>query len=279
MISMQQVMKRDVKPRSFSLSLFLVVVILLSWPFQIAYPFLGEEYKPLLLVSMIMVAVGTYICGKWIFKDGFTNAGWSWGKPKYYLYVFLLALFLWLFPSVIERSLGWYVTDEVGFSTLFSSFFISFIITIIPAFSEEFTWRGYLLPRLMRKYHERKALLIHGLITWVWHLPFVVVIGWEVGGNPWVSVPLVLAVSFIPTIMHAVVFAFIWMRTGSLAVSTIYHVSFDEVRDTLGEEVGLGSFGQNWQMLVLTLLGVLLLVKAPWKKLLPRQVQIIPSTR
>lgn len=62
--------------RPFSLKLFLFIVILLSWPFQIAYFFLGKEYRPILLVSMVMVAVATYICGRFIFKDGFKGAGW-----------------------------------------------------------------------------------------------------------------------------------------------------------------------------------------------------------
>ncbi len=58
----------------FSLNLYLLIIIVLSWPFQIAYFFLGETYKPILLVSMIMVAVGAYISGKYVFKDGFADA-------------------------------------------------------------------------------------------------------------------------------------------------------------------------------------------------------------
>ncbi len=252
--------------RPFSLKLFLFIVILLSWPFQIAYFFLGKEYRPILLVSMVMVAVATYICGRFIFKDGFKGAGWNWGKPKHYLYVFMLALFLWLFPSVIERLAGWHSPSNLASpGTIISTFSVSFLITIIPAFSEEFGWRGYLLPRLLKKYPYRKALLVHGLITWIWHLPVIFVMGFEAGENPWVSVPMVLTVSFIPTIFHAVVFAYIWSRTASLAVSTFYHISFDEVRDTLEGSIGLGSFGQNWQMPVLTILGIILLWKGNWK--------------
>ncbi|WP_299215400.1 hypothetical protein [uncultured Aquimarina sp.] len=45
----------------------------------------------------------------------------------------------------------------------------------------------------------------------------------------------------------------------------MYHISFDEVRDTLESTVGLGVFGQNCQMLVLTILGMLLLWKVQWR--------------
>ncbi len=261
-------MQKSHHSRPFSLGWYVFIVVVFSWPFQIAYIFLGEEYKPILLVSMVMVAVATYICGKWVFKDGFANAGWHLGKPKHYLYVLLFASFLWYFPSLIEREFGWYSAEKTNFDALVSTFSISFFITIIPAFGEEFGWRGYLLPRLLIKYNYRQALLIHGLITWIWHLPFIWVMGIEAGNNPYVSIPFVMAVSLIPTIMHAIVFAYIWSRTGSLAVSTIYHVFFDEVRDTLENTIGLGAFAQNWQMLVLTILGILLLWKVEWKELL-----------
>jgi hypothetical protein len=66
--------------------------------------------------------------------------------------------------------------------------------------------------------------------------------------------------------MHAVVFAYIWSSTQSLAVATVYHSAFDEVRDTLEGLVGLGPLSQNWQMLILTILGIALLWKAKWKK-------------
>lgn len=250
--------------RPFSIGKYFIIVTALSWPFQISYFFLGKSHKPILLISMIMVAVATYICGKWIFRDGFSNAGWSWGKPKYYIYAVGLAVFLWVVPSAIEQLMGWYSPMDVNHQTIAVSFLLSFLITMLPAFSEEFGWRGYLLPRLFHKYHSKKALLLHGLITWIWHLPFLVIMGLEKGGVPGVSV--VLAVSFIPTIMHAVVFAYFWSSSKSLAVSTLYHASFDEVRDTLQDSIGFGFFGQNWQMLILTILGFTFLCKEKWNK-------------
>lgn len=215
---------------------------------------------------MIMVGVSTFVCGKWIFKDGFKNAGWNWGKPKHYVYVFAFALFLWFLPSFIERYFGFYnAANGIKFHAIISGFLFSATITIIPAFGEEFGWRGYLLPKLLAKYKYRKALLTHGLITWIWHLPFLIIIGLQTSENSFLFVPIVLIISLIPTIMHAVVFAFIWSRTASLAVATMYHVFFDEVRDTLQDTVGLGILGENWQILALTSIGVLLLWKVKWK--------------
>jgi membrane protease YdiL (CAAX protease family) len=144
------------------------------------------------------------------------------------------------------------------------SFITSFAITLVPAFGEEFSWRGYLLPRLLERFTTRTALLVHGFVTWLWHLPFIVTMGFELGEDPAISVPLVLAVSLIPTVLHAVVFAYLWSISGSLLVVTVYHSAFDEVRDTLQESVGFGTLAENWQAVVLTTLGGLLLWKVPW---------------
>jgi hypothetical protein len=49
--------------RPFSLKIYLLIVFALSWPFQITFLFLGEEFRPMLLVSMVMAGVGTLIAG------------------------------------------------------------------------------------------------------------------------------------------------------------------------------------------------------------------------
>ena len=143
-------------------------------------------------------------------------------------------------------------------------FISSAALTIVPAFAEEFSWRGYLLPRLFQRYSLQKALLIQGFITWIWHLPILLIMGTKMEGNIVTNSTLILVVSFIPTVLHAVVFAYIWARSLSIAVVTVYHVFFDEIRDTIETTVGFGFLGSNWQMLILSLLGLLLLWKGKW---------------
>jgi membrane protease YdiL (CAAX protease family) len=251
--------------RSFSLTIYLLIVVVLSWPFQIAYAFLGEAFRPILLVSMVMVTVGTYVCGRYIFRDGFENAGWHWGKPKHYLLAFSLASFLWLVPSMVEQWLGVHkVPEEVSTISILATFLLNFVVVLIPAFGEEFGWRGYMLPRLLQRYSARKALLIHAFITWVWHLPFIVVMGMKMEGNPVVMVLAVILISLIPAIMHGIVFAYFWASSQSIVVVTVYHSAFDEIRDTLEERIGFGPLVEPWQMVVLTILGLLLLLKTKW---------------
>ena len=257
--------------RSFSLKLYILIVFAFSWPFQMIYVIFGDAFRPALLLSMIMAGVGTYVAGKYVFRDGFSNAGWSWGKPKHYIFSFGFALLLWLLPSIVEQVLGMHTpVSEVHWTRFVYMFLFSVCMTLIPAFGEEFSWRGYLLPRLRSRHSPRKALIFHGLVTWIWHFPVLFAMATALGGNVLVSFSVICLVSLIPTVMHAIVFAYIWSESRSLGVATFYHVAFDEVRDTIEDTVGLGPLGQNWQMLLLTIVGALIL----WKSALARKSKI-----
>jgi hypothetical protein len=86
--------------------MYLVIVFAFSWPFQLAFVLLGDPLRPILLVSMIMAGVGTFVAGRYVFRDGFEDAGWRWGQPRHYVLAFGLALLLWLLPVAIEKVSG-----------------------------------------------------------------------------------------------------------------------------------------------------------------------------
>jgi hypothetical protein len=52
-----------------------------------------------------------------------------------------------------------------------------------------------------------------------------------------------------------------------LAVATVYHAAFDEIRDTTERAVGIGPLVNLWQMVFLALLGAVFLVKGRWEHL------------
>ena len=78
------------------------------------------------------------------------------------------------------------------------------------------------------------------------------------------TVVVLLGIGLIPTVLHAVVCAYIWSRTGSLAVSTVYHTAYDGIRDSLATTIGLGPIAGLWSGLLLMLLGVVLLWRSKW---------------
>ncbi|WP_373524766.1 CPBP family intramembrane glutamic endopeptidase [Nostoc sp.] len=268
-------MKNSQKP--FSLRTYLLIVVAISWPFQIAYvlwaetPFMRYALSSL---PMIMVTVGTCIAGRYIFHDGFSKAGWNWGKSKHYLAVFSLAIFVWVVPTILELVLGMRsIPKAVIVPEILGNFLLRFIATLIPAFGEEFGWRGYMLPHLVKRYRLRTALLLHAFIWWAWHLPTLVGMGVaeKLTGNMGTSIAIMLVLTLIPTMMHALVFAYIWTVTQSLAVVTVYHAAIDEIRDAIETTIGFGSLVEIWQMLTLTVLGGLLLWKGNWKQLTARK--------
>jgi uncharacterized protein len=127
--------------KPFSLKTYLLIVMATSWPFQIAYvlwaktPFMRYALSSL---PMIMVAVGTYIAGRYIFRDGFSKAGWSWSKPKNYVAVFSLAIFVWVIPTILELVLGMRsIPKGVMVPDILGNFLLRFVGTLIPAFGEE----------------------------------------------------------------------------------------------------------------------------------------------
>lgn len=260
--------------RPFSLTIFLAVVFGLSWPFQIAYALWGNTPTSgylLSSLSMVMVAVGAFICGRFIFRDGFKNMGWNWGKPKHYLAVFALALFIFGVPVLLETLLGWHALPAgVSAGAILGSFLTSFVLTLIPGFGEEFGWRAYMLPRLAQRHSVRKALLLHAFIWWAWHIPALVRIGSQVDGaesNLWLSVAATLLVSLLPAMMNAVLFAYVWTASQSLAVASVYHAAYDEVRDALERGIGFGPLVSIWEMAVTLIFGAVLLWKADWSAL------------
>lgn len=264
--------------RPFSLSLYLLIVFTLSWPPQIAYALWGNDPASgylLSSLSMVMVTVGTFIAGRWVFRDGFKNMGWSWGKPKHYLAVFALALFIFGAPVLIENLVGLHTLPRnVSAWAILGSFLTSFVLTIIPGFGEEFGWRAYLLPRLAKSHSLRKSLLIHAFIWWAWHIPTLVKIGSQVEGaqaNPWLSVVVTMLVSLLPAMMNAILFAYVWATSQSLAVASVYHSAYDEVRDALQRGIGFGPLVSIWEMAVTLILGIILLWKADWAPLCHQQ--------
>ncbi len=267
--------------RSFSLWLYLFIVFGLSWPFQIVAAIWGTDLLPryvLHATSMFMVTVGTFIAGRYVFRDGFAGAGWRWGNFKYHLLVIGLALLLWVVPTIADLAVGTLsLPDKVTGTQLV--WILVFLTSFVPCFGEEFGWRGYMLPHLAKRFSPRKAVIIHAIIWWAWHLPVLIGVGvwagiaWggEIGFSVGASVAIIVAVtvlgSAIPAILHGVVFAYIWMRSRSLAVATVYHLALDGVRDSIHTTIGPGPIAGVWAAALLVILGIIFLWKGNWKNL------------
>lgn len=185
--------------------------------------------------------------------------------------VLTLALFIFGTPVLLEQLLGLHhLPTHISGWGMLGSLLTSFVLTLPAGFGEEFGWRGYLLPRLVQRYTLRTALLVHALIWWAWHIPFMVRIGSRIEGmetNIWIPIAATLLVSLIPAMMNAILFAYVWTASQSLAVVSVYHAAYDEVRDTLQRGIGFGPLVSIWEMAVTLLLGAFVLWKGDWSML------------
>lgn len=270
------------KSRKFSIWIYILIVYALSWPFPIIGAIWGASIASAMgtaaiwviyifnSISMIMVTVATYILGKYIFKDGFKDSGWSWGKPVHYLVVLGWVLFLYFLPTVIdyyqgsatfEPGSGWYqlLLLMVGMT----------IATVVPAFGEEFGWRGYMLPHIAQTHSPRKAVLLHNIIWWAWHIPMLAT-GWIIllntMGMGTVAVSIIMGM-IVTLIGQGVIFAYVWVKSQSLAVSTFLHTTNNGIKDSIFMTMGVGSLTGLSTTFVLVIVGTILLWRGDWKKL------------
>jgi membrane protease YdiL (CAAX protease family) len=104
---------------------------------------------------------------------------------------------------------------------------LSPILNALATLGEEFGWRAYLLPKLMRL-GWRRAVLLLGLIWGVWHWP-VIFMGGEYGfkypGYPWVGPLLFIWIVFC----FGVFLAWITLRGGSVWPAVIGHAAINGI--------------------------------------------------
>ena len=277
------------KKRPFSLAIYLLIIFGLSWPFLItAGLWIWAKNATYVVMfnstAMIMVTVGTFIAGRYVFKDGFKDAGWRWGKPIHYVLVIALALLLFFAPLLIDLSRS-SASLLPGFTwiQLIWMMVVYSVAIMIPGFGEEFGFRGYLLPHLARRMTPRKAVAVQGVIYWVWHLPYTIIVGivsgMRLGGGDVAVVTSIVLLSVLfsalPGIFDGVLFAYIWSRSGSLAVVTVFHGLFDGIRNATLEAAGTYPLFSLWPPAVIIILGAVLLWRGSWKTL----QKLITSTK
>lgn len=188
--------------------LFIVFAIGLGWAVFLALPLFGIHYGQ--KASIIILAVGMFtptlsnLLTRLITKEGFKEL---YLKPNFKQnikkYIFLYfgptlllfasgALYFLIFPSSFDSNLTFLkaTVGENGNISAFKMVIISVlqillvgpIINIVPTLGEEFGWRAYLQPKLMKFFKPQKALLLTGFVWGFWHLP-VIVMGHNYGTN------------------------------------------------------------------------------------------------
>ena len=106
------------------------------------------------------------------------------------------------------------------------------LVVFFPAFGEEWGWRGYMMPKLLRLMPKWAAVLLGGVIWGLWHAPLTVAghnFGVDYVGYPWVGIGEMC-------LMCVLINAFLTLLTER--TKSIYPASFCHmVSNNIGSEV------------------------------------------
>lgn len=261
--------------QTFSLRTYLITVFIFSWPFQIAGAIAARSFTQRYIcmsLSMIMVTVGTLVYARLILRDNLSELGWTWGRIRHHAYVLLLILVLWVAPLGLGLAMGAVsLSKDTSLSDLLPWAGYA-LLTMIPAFGEEFGWRGYMLKNMAEQYpNKRRAIFIHGVIWWLWHAPVIVAPAMDTYGTKGLSAVILtgfvlLVASAGLSIFHGILFAYIRVASGSLAVVTLYHGLYDGARDSILYNSNLQTSPFiYWPTSLLLLLGILAYFRTDWE--------------
>lgn len=132
-----------------------------------------------------------------------------------------------MLPAAVESINPWIIVGLQAFQGILLGVVINSPFTL----GEEFGWRAYLLQKLL-KFGPRKAILLTGVISGIWHLP-VIVMGHNYGlGYPGFPVLGILAMVWF-CIGISALFGWGTLRARSIWPAVIGHAVLN----------GLGSFG------------------------------------
>ena len=240
---------------------------------------------------MMMPAIGASLMRKWITKEGFENSGLRIGKKKYYLIAWLLSVATICATYGITILTGFgkvHLTEEeivtrikelgetygaqisiptpppgislISFLALLAigNITIFLIPAIIFGFGEEFGWRSYLLPKLLR-FGRLKAFLLVGFIWWLWHIPLTMLTSLPAKS---VTEAITLSLSgLVSTTLMGIVLAWLFYASESIFPAALAHITFNQANTALVVFISFNPLVFNMILTMILLLIALVLYR------------------
>jgi uncharacterized protein len=250
---------------------------------------------PLMIAMMFTPSIATLIVTRWISPPAggirkATGLGLGRHWPRFWLlawfgppllvagalligalfgrYQFDLQNFSGFRELLAQDPAGATALDQIGIQTLvliqLGTLLLAPLINALPAFGEEWGWRGYLLPQLL-PLGQWPALLISGVIWGLWHAP-VILLGYNYPQYPLSGWLLMIVFSVLLGILLG------WTRlaTGSVWPAVIGHAAINGAAGmgTLVFAAGsdldpavIGVTGWTGWLLMLLVIGLLVLLR------------------
>lgn len=227
----------------------MVLTFSLTWTLEIGVFYGGLSYGTptavaFLALIMFIPGLSAFVVRKYITREGFGDAGLRVGVKKYWLAAWLLMPAMAVAALAVTLALGWATFDLslVGLGgitgvdaavdlpldpvliilvNIAGAVLIAPWINILPAFGEEFGWRGYLQVKLAPLGRFR-AYFLTGLTWGIWHAP-VILQGHNYPDHPQ------LGILFMIVFCVLLGFIFGWLRdaSGSVWVAALAHGSLN----------------------------------------------------
>lgn len=198
--------------------IFLAITFIITYgiEFFMIAPLIGSTDMNAAMAAQSMIAGVMFaptfgvILTRVLTKEGFLGSDLYFsfrlkGFLKYYgivwpgfiaLIVIGAGLYFLIFPKQFDGNLGYaaavlnaqtqtpLTTEQVRQTMLLQIIVgavLSPFVNIVNCFGEEWGWRGYLLPKLLRQFKVVPAVLIDGLIWGIWHAPLIAIAGLNYG--------------------------------------------------------------------------------------------------
>lgn len=224
--------------RHHPLSSGFILMFLLTWPVELwraaASHGWTNTYPPELLAIFVgwgFVVATLLLTGLADGRAGLRELGrrlvrW---RVSWYWYLVALAGFAVVDAAAVGLAALWRGAapdfGDVYARTLFGAdnniwvFVLPFLLFDAVANGEELGWRGYALPRLLRRHGALVASLLLGCVWALWHLPKFLVVGGTHEGFGWF---------LLDVLAKAVLFTWLFNHTrGSLLLAIIFHASIN----------------------------------------------------
>lgn len=147
-------------------------------------------------------------------------------------------LYFLIFPRQFDAELGYaasilnaqletpMTTEEVRQTMMMQivvAAIISPFVNIVNCFGEEWGWRGYLLPKLLKQFKVVPAILIDGVIWGIWHAPLIAIAGLNYGMG-YVGYPVtgILAMCVFCVVI-GIILSYVTIKTHSCIPAVLGH--------------------------------------------------------
>ena len=231
--------------------IYTLVTLVVSWIYQyylITYD-LVRSSGFVALVALMWIPGAMALLYRLSARMSWKDAGFSWGKPRFYLWAFFLPLVLALLTNVIAIPLGIKGFAVLPFATLQkrgAMVLIALGFGIFAAIGEEIGWRGFLLPKMVEG-KTWNPYVLSSVVWALWHVPIVILDNYY-SIHSLVLIALVYSFSILTS---GYVVALLRVRSGSVWVPVLFHTSHNFFFQLVMPRIfftGHGPNGDWWEL-------------------------------